>query len=81
MSKHATDSPDVYIAFDRTAKEWVYSYDCVGLCKFALCETMPPEDDATCYFNRGGCTNESAQNTILAAAKRAITKKIKEAEE
>lgn len=45
MSKHATDSPDVYIAFDRTAKEWVYSYDCVGLCKFALCETMPPEDN------------------------------------
>jgi hypothetical protein len=81
MSKHANDSPDVYIAFDRAAKEWVFGYDCVGLCKFALCETMPPEDDSVCCFNNGGCTNVSAQIARLKSAKKAISDKIKGGED
>ena len=79
MSKH-TDSPDVSIYFDRTKKEWVFEFMCVGLCNHALCETMPPQNDDICTFNRSGCLCAEAQNTRLRAVKRVIDAKIKEGE-
>jgi len=80
MNKNA-DSPDVSIYFDRTKKEWIFEFMCIGFCKHALCETMPPQDGDICTFDRSGCLCAEAQNARLRAVKRVVGEKMKGAEE
>ena len=70
------DSPQIYVNI--TDGKFGICFDCPKdrLCKFALCEVMPPVEGGHCSYNGGyeGCLSPSAK----IAALNAIAKKVKE---
>jgi hypothetical protein len=64
--------------------EFQVGYDCVGveICRFALCEIMPPTGDNECAFRAyGSCKNPPAQQTALEALRNKITRELKKFED
>jgi hypothetical protein len=57
------------------------TFDCAGadLCKFTLCEIMPPGPDSECcYRDHGACMCPPAKQAALETLKNRLVKELKE---
>lgn len=61
--------PTVHISFYEGGRDVSYEYP-EDLCKFALCEEMPPEPGAKCCWNKHACTLAEARVSALEAVRR-----------
>jgi len=74
--------PDISINVSDSGRRTETFFSCPGLCKFALCENMPPEDDDVCTFaQHGNCMCAEAHAASLKACKSQVGKALKELEE
>jgi hypothetical protein len=61
--------PNVIISFYDGGRD--ISFDCPeGLCKFALCQEMPPTPESRCAWNKYACTLPEARVAALEAVRR-----------
>lgn len=61
--------------------DFCLSFDCgeITTCKYALCETMPPDGDQKCYFREyGACRNGAAQLAALTALRDRLTRELRQ---
>lgn len=64
--------------------EFQLTFDCVGVmvCKFALCQMMPPDGSDECtYREHGSCLCPHAKSAALESLRSKITKELKQLEE
>lgn len=64
--------------------EYQVNFDCVGVkvCRFALCQVMPPDGSEECtYRDYGSCLCIHAKSAALESLKNRLTKELKQLQE